>query len=115
MMRDETRTTKNPRARSTYRAARRNAAKAARKLPEWREAIAHEANVRANLHGRYNQANGAREAAAKALIGNRAGRPDIVAAEAMLAFYRGERRTRTINRIIRDLEVQVRSAERKAA
>lgn len=95
-----------PRHPDTYRAQRRNAIKKARMLPQWRAVIAFEANKAANLHGRAVQANAAREAAAKALIGNRQGRPDIVAAESMLIFYRGEPRTRVVNRIIRSLERQ---------
>lgn len=110
-MRDD-RNAKTPRAASSYRGARRNAAKAARMLPEWRTVIAHDANVKANLVGRQNQANAAREAAAKALVNNREMRPDIVAGVAMLEFYRGEKRTRSISRIIRDLEVQVRAVGR---
>lgn len=43
------------RPRSDYRAARRNAAKAARKLPEWRETVWAAANVRA---GRFLRTNG---------------------------------------------------------
>lgn len=96
-----------PRHRNDYRARRRNVAKAAGMLPQWRESVAHAANMSANIVGRANQANGAREAAAKALVGNRAGRADIVVAEAMLIFYRGEKQTRVVRRIIRDLEKQI--------
>jgi hypothetical protein len=108
-----TRTKGVPRPAASYRAARRNSVKAARMLPHWRLVVAEDANKSANLYGRAVTANGAREAAAKALVGNRAGIPALVTADAMLTFYRGEKQTRVVRRIIRDLEVQVRSAGRK--
>lgn len=102
-----------PRPRTDYRAVRRNAAKAARKLPEWRESVADAANEKAGLEGRANQANAAREAAAKALVDatHTSGVPrHALAASAMLAFYRQEKQTRPVGRIVRELERQVRSA-----
>jgi hypothetical protein len=107
--------TKAPRASETYRGARRNGARALRKLPEWRASavMAIAANDRANLQARRHQANAAREAASKALIQNSVKqlglRHEIVAASALLQFYRGEKRTRPVNRIIRELERQVRA------
>jgi hypothetical protein len=101
-----------PRPRTDYRAVRRNAAKAARKLPEWRESVSDAANERAGLAARQNQANGAREAAAKALVDatHTSGTPrHVLAASAMLAFYRTEKQTRAVSRIVRELERQVRA------
>ncbi len=96
------------RSADTYRGALRNAARSARRLPEWRETVAQGANMEANIVGRANQANAAREAAAKALVGNISGAPrQSVIANAMLEFYRGEKRTRVVSRIVRDLERQV--------
>jgi hypothetical protein len=113
---DTTATTvkKGPRAAETYRGHVRNTWKAARRLPEWREKAAAIANQNANLAGRAAQANAAREAAAAALVQENVrqtglGR-DVLATSAMLAFYRGEKRTRPVNRIIRELKRQVRSA-----
>lgn len=104
--------TKGPRAATSYRGHVRNTWKAARRLPEWREKAAAIANQNANLAGRKAQANGAREAAAKAILANNAshfGLPRrVVVDSAMLEFYRGKKLTRPVNRIIRDLERQVR-------
>lgn len=87
--------------------ARRNAAKKAGKLAIWRDNIAVIANHRANLDGRRAQANGAREAAAKAISSGVFGLPHLLAAAAMLRFYSLEKSTRAISRIKRDLQVQV--------
>jgi hypothetical protein len=106
------RTGDGPRKRTDYRAVRRNAAKAARKLPEWRASVADAANQVANLAARQSQANGAREAAAKALVDatHTSGTPrHVLAASAMLHFYRGEKQTRAVSRIVKELERQVRS------
>lgn len=105
--------TGKPRARTEYRAARRNAAKAARMLPQWRESVADAANQHANLPNRINQANAAREAASKALVDatHLSGVPrHTLALVAMLDFYCGENQTRAVSRIVRDLQRQVRSA-----
>ncbi len=105
---------KGPRAAETYRGHVRNAWKAARRLPEWREKAAAIANQNANLAGREAQANAAREAAATALLRENVQqtglRRDVLATSATLAFYYREKRTRPVNRIIRELERQVRSA-----
>lgn len=105
---------KGPRPRTDYRAVRRNAAKTARMLLEWRETVAEAANIKANIHIRADQANGAREAAAKALaidnVMHMGLRRDVMVAFAMLKFYRAERRTRSITRIIRGLEKHVQDA-----
>ena len=101
---------KGPRAASSYRGARRNAAKALRRLPEWRDQAANVANQKANLYGRSLQANMAREVAAKAVASGQFGLPHVLAAAAMLNFYCGEKQTRSISRIVRDLQKQVRSA-----
>jgi hypothetical protein len=70
------------------------------------------ANEKANLAGRQVQANGAREAGSRALIeaqSNPRGLPGhIVHASVVLEFYRAEKRTRVVNRIIAGLEKQVR-------
>lgn len=100
-------TSKGPRPAVSYRGARRNATKAARMLPVWRATVSDEAEVRAHISARAVQANNAREAAAKALINNRAGRPDLVMATAYLEFYRGEKQSRVVSRIVRDLERQL--------
>lgn len=95
----------------TYRGARRNAARAERGFPQWRMTVAFGANKQAGLNARVAVANGAREAASKALTAGVKGLPAyVVTAQAMLDFYRGEKRTRPVNRIIRDLERQVRAA-----
>lgn len=102
-----------PRAAETYRGHVRNTWKAARRLPEWRESVADAANTKANLEGRANQANAAREAAAKALVDatHTSGVPrHTLAASAMLDFYRGEKQTRPVGRIVRELERQCRGA-----
>lgn len=90
----------------TYRAFRRNAARKARQLDEWRESAVDQANATARLGARTAQANAAREAAAKAIGDpNNSYLPrDHVASRAMLEFYRGEKQTRAISRIVRDLE-----------
>lgn len=101
--------TNGPRAATSYRGHVRNTWKAARRLPEWREQAAAIANQNTNLAGRSAQANGAREAAAKAMAGAEMGLPrDVVVASAMLDFYRKEKHARPVNRIIRALERQVR-------
>lgn len=109
-----TTTKKGPRKAESYRGHVRNTWKAARRLPEWREKAAAIANQNANLSGRAAQANMAREAATKALIDDNVRqtglRRDVLATSAMLGFYLGEKRTRPVNRIIRELEKQVRGA-----
>lgn len=106
------------RSASTYRGARRNEARRDRGLPrqdhglrKWREGRhAETANIHADLRARMLQANSAREAVAKAMVlaGPLAG--PGVATHAFLTFYRGEKRTRVVNRIIRDLERSSRAA-----
>lgn len=99
---------------STYRGARRNsyvspAAGHGRFFGwnAWREA-----NKKANLYERIQMTNSAREAAAKALVNNQAMRPDIVAGKALLHFYLTEvKRTRSISRIIRELQERVRAVK----
>lgn len=89
----------------TYRCFRRNAARNARQLDEWRESAAAQANQTARLPARAMQANAAREAAARAMndpVLKHLPR-DQVATEAMREFYRGEKQTRAITRIIREL------------
>lgn len=108
--------TKGPRSASTYRGARRNAARAERLLPRWRAespyAIA--ANNRAKIGIRAQLADLARKAAAKALVGNSAGIPSVVTAESYLAFYRKiENPTRAVSRIIRELQSDLRKVARR--
>lgn len=102
-----------PRPASSYRAARRNHVKAARGLQAWREYTAVYANQAANIHGRHATANGAREVAAKALVDAAVKFPglrhDVVVASAQLAYYREQKQTRPVRRIIRALERQVRA------
>lgn len=108
-------TTKAPRAAASYRGARRNAARAAGGLSEWRTSCiaAVHANEKAFLDARRVQANDAREAFSKGVIeaqANPRGLPgSVVGMSAMLDFYRGEKRTRPVNRIIRALEGQLRA------
>lgn len=103
---------KGPRPRSAYRAAVRNTWKAARRLPEFRAKSWRLANARADLAGRAAIANGAREAAAKALanVMQSGLRAETAIASAMLDFYNGVKRTRPVSRIIRNLEQQLRAA-----
>jgi hypothetical protein len=103
---------KAPRAASSYRGARRNAAKAARGLADWRDRSAYDANMAAGIYARAAVANGAREAAAAALVNNRFGMQEVTAAAAMLRYYctAGVKRTRPVNRIIRELSKHVQSA-----
>lgn len=109
----ETTTKKGPRAADSYRGARRNSWKAARRLPEWRQHAHEIANWKAELAERAVVANGAREAAAKAMVNEAtqtAGvRRDVVIASAMLDYYCTCQRTRPVSRIIRGLEKQVRT------
>lgn len=102
---------KGPRQADSYRAQRRNSWKAARQLPEWRNQAAAIANYKAGLAERQVVANGAREAAAKASVAVlvRGERRDVVIADAMLQHYYACKRTRPVNRIIRQLEKQVRA------
>ncbi|WP_448043760.1 hypothetical protein [Bradyrhizobium liaoningense] len=104
----------SPRPASSYRAARRNHVKTHRQLPAWRNVTAAYANQIADIAGRRTMANGAREAAAKALADtvtrDMGLRQDVVAADAMLSFYDKQKRTRSVNRIIRSLEAQIRAA-----
>jgi hypothetical protein len=87
---------KTPRAADSYRGARRNAARAAGGLVEWSRSrmMAIAANEKAHLDARQVQANGAREAAAKATIEAMANprglTGSIVGISAMLGFYCGE-------------------------
>jgi hypothetical protein len=103
-----------PRPASSYRAARRNLVKSHRALPHWRNITAAHANNEAKIGERAAMANGAREAAAKAIadeaIRETGLRPQTIGAAAMLQFYREQPRTRPVNRIIRDLERQIRAA-----
>lgn len=94
-----------PRHASTYRGARRNhyVTPAARRTRFYGWNAWEVANAKAHLHSRAVQANSAREAAAKALVANRSGDSSVTVAGAMLKFYEGEKRTRPVNRIIRDL------------
>lgn len=106
------------RAASTYRGARRNHARANHLFADWRGMNAIVANGNADLQARQVVANGAREAAAKALTDAnvlfKGLSRNVVVASALLAYYRGIKRTRPVNRIIRDLEKQVRSTARTA-
>lgn len=108
---------KGPRPAASYRAMRRNHVKAHRQLPAWRSITAAYANQKANIAGRQALANGAREAAAKALaeenVRSTGLRQDVVAASAMLEFYRDVKHPgRAVNRIIRSLESQIRAVGR---
>lgn len=101
---------KGPRAAASYRGARRNAARTSGGLAAWSKTcmMAIAANEKAHLAARQVQANGAREAAAKAAVFAAPGVPRHVAyASGMLGFYLGETRTRPVNRIIRELLKQV--------
>lgn len=108
--------TKGPRAASTYRGARRNHWKQHRALNPaarvWDQT--HVANNKAHLAARQTQANNAREAAAKALVKENSQhtglRRELIVSSALLTFYRGERPTRPVSRIIRHLEAQNRKA-----
>lgn len=106
--------TKTPRVAASYRGARRNAARAAGGLSEWRRTCiaAVSANEKAYLPARQVQANDAREAFSKGVIeaqANPKGLPgSVVGLSAMLDFYRSEKRTRPVNRIIRSLQGQLR-------
>jgi hypothetical protein len=107
-------TTKNgPRKLETYRAGRRNRAKAKRMLPVWRNFVAVDANAKAKLPWRAEIANGAREAAAGALADRNVRgtglRTHTVIAVAMLAYYETVQRTRPVSRIIGSLKDQVRA------
>lgn len=94
-----------PRKAETYRAARRNEARRAGKLAEWRETAYAQANTTAKLVERAGQANAAREAAVKAIVAaGPLGRIEAIANDAMLTFYRGEKPTRVVNRIVRTLK-----------
>jgi len=109
-----TRDKKQPRKAGDYRADRRNAAKGARLLPLWRNFIAGAANVKAKIVQREALANGAREAAAAAIVANTAGGlAHVVASVAMLEYYRAERSSwgRAVGRITAGLERDVRAAE----
>lgn len=103
-----------PRKAATYRAARRNHVKSHGMLPMWRQFTAAHANERAGLKARAVVANGAREAASKALVDSMlrdtGARRDVIVATAMLDHYRQQKRTRPVNRIIRELERQIRQA-----
>jgi transcription initiation factor TFIIIB Brf1 subunit/transcription initiation factor TFIIB len=97
---------KGPRAAESYRGARRNAVKAARGLPEWRQTMAHHANRKAKLGERIELAQRAREAAAKAAaMPNQFGLPShVVAAAAMLDIYESSGiRGRSISAVVRTL------------
>lgn len=96
---------RQPRKAETYRAFRRNEARRAGKLAEWRETAYAQANSEAKLVDRAAQANAAREVAVKAIVAaGPLGRIDAVANDAMLKFYRGEKPTRVVNRIVRTLK-----------
>jgi hypothetical protein len=110
-------TIKTPRESSSYRGARRNAARADGGIVEWSRSclMAIAANDKAHLGARQVQANSAREAAAKAVVEAMANprglTGSIVGVLAMLDFYRGEKHTRPVNRIIRSLQVPVRGSK----
>ena len=103
------------RAASSYRGARRNEVRLLCVLGSWREsgAYADAANTKAKLNERAVQANNAREAASVALVKHGVlgfhRRADVLV-NAFLTFYRNEKRTRVVNRIVRDLERQSRAA-----
>lgn len=108
------------------RAYRRNKARADRKqarregrpgaLIVWRTegfaAIA--ANNAAKITERAVQANAAREAATKAIMSNPGVPPQRIVVHAFLDFYRGEKQTRPVRRIVRDLEQQARQLAKAA-
>lgn len=103
------------RAASSYRGARRNYARDNRALGDWRRSSHHvvAANFAAKLYDRSVMANAAREAASKAVVeatGN--GHPVAGAAQAaFLAFYKAQKRTRVVGRILRDLGARRRLAK----
>lgn len=104
---------------STYRGARRNAARGASPfesvtLRGWRKgSYAADANEKAKLNERAVQADNASKAASKALV--EAGilgfkrRADVVLS-AFIAFYQTEKPTRSVSRIMRELTRQKRAA-----
>lgn len=110
------------RSADTYRAQRRNNARADRKtaraekrpgdLIAWRQtgAFAVRANHAADIQGRAIMANAAREEAAKAAVAQRHIPASVAAAGALLGFYRRQHRSRVVSRIIRDLERASRAA-----
>lgn len=92
---------------STYRGARRNYARRHGELGTWRASAMYvtAANYAAKLYARAVQANAAREAAAKAIVANVTGAPlASVIQAAYAAFYAAAKRTRAVNRILRDLK-----------
>lgn len=103
---------KTPRAAETYRGYRRNNYISLRagftRFDGWRAWVP--ANQKANIVERQTQANRAREAAAKALVGNKEMLPASVVVHAYLDFYRREKPSRVVSRIIRGLEQQARKA-----
>lgn len=105
---------KGPRPASSYRAHRRNHVKAHRQLPAWRQFTAGFANQRAKIAERAVVANGAREAAAKAIVeanAHMAGLPQkVIALAAMGQYYESVERTRPVQRILRELRAQIRVA-----
>ena len=102
---------KCPRPGASYRASRRNHVKAHRQLPAWRQFTAAHANQVADIAGRQVVANGAREAASKAIVEANAhttGLPqNVVALGALVDFYRDQKHTRPVRRILRELAGQL--------
>ncbi len=103
---------KGPRPAASYRAARRNHVKAHRQLPAWRRFTAAHANNVADIAGRQVVANGAREAASKAIVEANAHTSlpqHVVALGAVVDYYREQKQTRPVRRILRELGGQIRA------
>jgi hypothetical protein len=108
------------RSASSYRGARRNehhrrasllkGSERKTFLSDEREVRANQANAVAHLGQRTMQARAAREAAARALAGDQHSPPANVMNHALLDFYRGQKPTRPVTRIVRQLERAVAKA-----
>jgi hypothetical protein len=101
---------------STYRGARRNAARKPGGLRRWRDMGYDEsANAKADLGRRGAQAKAAREAVSKALVAAGALAGHSVVNHAFFAFYQAEKRTRVVNRIISGLLKSLPPVRKRAA
>jgi hypothetical protein len=96
---------------ATYRGARRNnyVSPAAKQTRFFGWNAWEQANTKANLEGRAQLANAAREAASRALVNAGVLAQPSIAVAAMLDFYRDMKppRSRVVNRIIRELKRQM--------
>jgi hypothetical protein len=104
------------RPNDTYRPARRNAARAARKLGAWKSVglEAHNANMAAELPERRKTCTAATSALAKFIAQSPRTLTAFDISSALLTFWRKQPNTRVASRIVKGLAAAARPGNRRA-